>query len=140
MGTWKVVDVAKLVHNAENPSKLLKNSLFNDLTNFVQLKNYEDLIHSTNVFNVTTTKSATMKQNANKVGALSTDIYKSLFVQAKNIGVEICSVAYQGLKLDRIYEQKRNASKAEKRQKKKKKKRKAEKRQRKNQREKETEE
>jgi flagellar motility protein MotE (MotC chaperone) len=102
---WKVADVAKLLNNTDNPVKVLKNSLINDLTHFVQQKNYENLINSPNVFNVS--MAATTKHtNANKVGMQSTDIYSLLFQQAKNIGVEICSVAYQGITIDSAYEHK----------------------------------
>jgi regulator of protease activity HflC (stomatin/prohibitin superfamily) len=115
--TWKINDVSKMLQNTQNPLNLLKNSLISDLTRYSHLKNYEDLIHSSSNLNLSVSPSKQNKTN-NKVGVISTDVYPSLLQLAKNIGVEICNVAYQGSQVDPNYKAKCDAMYDEKKRKK----------------------
>ena len=101
--TWKVTDVAKLTNSAQNPLQILTNTLINDLTKYVQLKNYEDLLNTTNVFNVTSPSSVIKQNNTNKV---SNNIYTSLVQKARSIGVEICNISFQGTTIDLEFREK----------------------------------
>jgi len=115
--TWKIKDVAKMLQNTQNPLNLLKNSLISDLTKYSHLKKYEDLIHSSSNLNISAFSSKQNKTN-NKVGVTSNDVYPSLLQLAKNIGVEICNIAFQGSQVDVNYKAKCDAMHDEKKRKK----------------------